>query len=1129
MLSPETESALGMGKVLADLRRECADLQRQCFAATPATDNGFDQAGRKWGSLLEGKVLARRNKPPYPRKFAGLDIIVENPAGSTRSGTNKSGKKWSVTMACDYGYLKKANGEDGEELDVFLGTDPKAENVYVVHQNEPSTGKYDESKVMLGCGSSAEAKALYLSNYNTPKFFRSITEMPMVTFKKMLTKAEPGSAHWRKKHNRSHETEAMFSDDSTDMFIESAAAIRDLQRMSFDESQWVTMGAQRGSDGKKHGGSPVKLDKGGDIEAGPAKLKGRKIGDLKKNLRPQKPYENIGTQRSEDKAVEVDKDLATAAKLGRLTLPTHGYALDPHLEDAYRRAAEKQGVKLGKFEINPMSGHATATIDDDGGPTPEPAHNPELDADVMRRHPLHDAATDTVLGEDKKPHAPPTNEKELSQAVARGDVPVEDILQTHPHLAGPALVEQHRQKAKADLEGKQLLGSLTRKAPESMGGENYPDPIAQEILKSPDKDAVTSAIPKGSKSLSAGAASVVLETPEGDVLRIGPKGGRPNIPEVLQPTHSQEFQNYQVERLPKVETKGITDADVASMEKQLNARGYTMSDPGTDNLGKLPDGRLVVIDAGAVSPMQSGGKPTGEAAQGSQPPEQPATEAQPGVEQPAQPKQTPEDIKAQLHARVKELKASGLPTDRAVARARIEMEQKGLMPRATPAQKPARGKPQPQEQANAGQGNEAQPAESVTGGTEPRNPEVAGGQNPNLQPDRPTGRSVPASPEGTEPGQPVEEDNEPSQQPSEPIGERVPNQAAPAEQQVEQPAAASQNPAKAKAEEIPSQPLSKSAIDPFGDVMDEPTAEELQPTPKPDTATPATEPIQQKQPTPPAISEGATSSEAVAAPAVARNQQPQSADLLAQAEEAEKAGSVQLGAQLRERARIAAAQENPKTVEPNLPEINKAIAATTPWAAEKYLTDHGIQVTDADRAYIKTRQEASQKASAKPIQLTPAANEHLRNKFKKPTLADAERIVRPNKGNTPDIRTPQQVNLVHRKPFNPVAAEAKLDLSRKPVKPQFGTHAERTAALTRRPKPAPQYAPDVGRQLKEQVSRIQAEAAQKNQHLSFNEAMKLAKQKMGMSFSVDFAAMDAAMDANLKLVDRMLALSALVA
>ena len=88
-MSPETEAAFAAGKILADLRRECADLQRQCFAET---DNGFDQAGRKWGSLLEGKVLARRNKPPYPRKFAGLDIIVENPAGSTRSGTNKSGK-----------------------------------------------------------------------------------------------------------------------------------------------------------------------------------------------------------------------------------------------------------------------------------------------------------------------------------------------------------------------------------------------------------------------------------------------------------------------------------------------------------------------------------------------------------------------------------------------------------------------------------------------------------------------------------------------------------------------------------------------------------------------------------------------------------------------------------------------------------------------------------------------------------------------------------------------------------------------------------------------------------------------------------------------------------------------------
>ena len=31
-------------------------------------------------------------------RLAGLDISIENPAGSTRTGTSKSGKAWSTTM-----------------------------------------------------------------------------------------------------------------------------------------------------------------------------------------------------------------------------------------------------------------------------------------------------------------------------------------------------------------------------------------------------------------------------------------------------------------------------------------------------------------------------------------------------------------------------------------------------------------------------------------------------------------------------------------------------------------------------------------------------------------------------------------------------------------------------------------------------------------------------------------------------------------------------------------------------------------------------------------------------------------------------------------------------------------------
>lgn len=84
--------------------------------------------------------------------FAGLKISVENKKGSTRSGKDK----------------------DGHE---------DAKNVYIIHQNDPVTNKYDEDKCMLGFDSLESAKAAYLKQYDRPGFLGSITTMSIDEFK----------------------------------------------------------------------------------------------------------------------------------------------------------------------------------------------------------------------------------------------------------------------------------------------------------------------------------------------------------------------------------------------------------------------------------------------------------------------------------------------------------------------------------------------------------------------------------------------------------------------------------------------------------------------------------------------------------------------------------------------------------------------------------------------------------------------------------------------------------------------------------------------------------------------------------------------------------------------------------
>lgn len=117
----------------------------------------------------------------------GFDITIENPKGSTRSGVDESGKEWSITMQNDYGYFKRSEGKDGDQIDVFIGNNPESGKIFVVDQVDPETGVFDESKVMLGFNSKEEAKNAYLSNYEEGwQGLGSITETDAEYFKEWL-------------------------------------------------------------------------------------------------------------------------------------------------------------------------------------------------------------------------------------------------------------------------------------------------------------------------------------------------------------------------------------------------------------------------------------------------------------------------------------------------------------------------------------------------------------------------------------------------------------------------------------------------------------------------------------------------------------------------------------------------------------------------------------------------------------------------------------------------------------------------------------------------------------------------------------------------------------------------------
>lgn len=128
-------------------------------------------------------------------KLYGFDISIENPRGSVRTWKDPhSGESGSTKMRWDYGYIRRTEGTDGDHVDVYVGPNHASTRVFIVNQmKKPDFKEFDEQKVMLGWDRPEDAKSAYLKQYNNPKFFGSMTEMPLEEFqRKVLDKSFHG-------------------------------------------------------------------------------------------------------------------------------------------------------------------------------------------------------------------------------------------------------------------------------------------------------------------------------------------------------------------------------------------------------------------------------------------------------------------------------------------------------------------------------------------------------------------------------------------------------------------------------------------------------------------------------------------------------------------------------------------------------------------------------------------------------------------------------------------------------------------------------------------------------------------------------------------------------------------------
>jgi len=134
---------------------------------------------------------AKAHKLSRRMTFRGLDISIETDKGEKRHWfdphTQRSG---NTTMKLPYGYIRRTKGVDGDHVDVYVGPNERAKNVYIIHQMKaPEFKTYDEDKCMLGLLSADAAKKAYLAHYDNPKFFGSMTVMPFDEFKEKVLRS----------------------------------------------------------------------------------------------------------------------------------------------------------------------------------------------------------------------------------------------------------------------------------------------------------------------------------------------------------------------------------------------------------------------------------------------------------------------------------------------------------------------------------------------------------------------------------------------------------------------------------------------------------------------------------------------------------------------------------------------------------------------------------------------------------------------------------------------------------------------------------------------------------------------------------------------------------------------------
>jgi hypothetical protein len=163
-----------------------AEVKKRVEEAAKRVNTKPTEAQKESGTYAKGHVAVQ-----------GLNITIENPKGSERTGKTPNGNTWSVKMPAHYGYVKRTEGADGDQVDVYIGDKPDSQHVFIIDQKDLATGEFDEHKVMLGFDDPTVVFYAYDKSFSDGRGVErigKITPMTMPQFKEWLAEGDTKKA-----------------------------------------------------------------------------------------------------------------------------------------------------------------------------------------------------------------------------------------------------------------------------------------------------------------------------------------------------------------------------------------------------------------------------------------------------------------------------------------------------------------------------------------------------------------------------------------------------------------------------------------------------------------------------------------------------------------------------------------------------------------------------------------------------------------------------------------------------------------------------------------------------------------------------------------------------------------------